>query len=83
LTSEDPLACKKVTEFFDKRFDLNIDFAGIDDEIAKQNMEIARVRSQFPELNGYISKLESNLGLTVDESEKLVKELEEWLRRGH
>jgi proteasome assembly chaperone (PAC2) family protein len=83
LISEDPLACKKVTEFFDKRFDLNIDFDGIDDEIAKQNMEIARLRSQVPELDSYISKLESNLGLTVDESEKLVKELEEWLRGGH
>jgi proteasome assembly chaperone (PAC2) family protein len=83
LTSEDPLACKKVAEFFDRRFDLNIDFAGMDDEIAKQNLEIARVRNQVPELDSYISKLESNLGLTVDESEKLVKELEEWLRRGH
>jgi proteasome assembly chaperone (PAC2) family protein len=83
LASEDPLACKKVTEFFDRRFDLNIDFVGIDDEIAKQNMEIARIRNQVPELDSYISKLESNLGLTVDESEKLVKGLEEWLRRGH
>ena len=83
LTSEDPLACKKVTEFFDKRFDLNIDFAGIDDEISRQHMEISRLRSQVPELDSYMSKLESNLGLTVDESEKLVKELEEWLRGGH
>ena len=83
LGVEDPWACKKVTEFFDARFDLNINFAGIDDEIAKQNMEIARVRTQVPELDSYISKLESNLGLTVDESEKLVKELEEWLRGEH
>ena len=83
LTSEDPLACKKVAEFFDRRFDLNIDFSVMDDEIAKQNMEIARLRNQVPELDGYISKLESNLGLTVDESEKLVKELEEWLRGEH
>jgi proteasome assembly chaperone (PAC2) family protein len=83
LTSEDPLACKKVAEFFDRRFDLNIDFAGMDDEIAKQNVEIARMRNQVPELDSYISKLESNIGLTVDESEKLVKELEEWLRGGH
>jgi septal ring factor EnvC (AmiA/AmiB activator) len=70
-------------EFFDRRFDLNINFASIDDEIARQDREIAQVRSQVPELDSYISKLESNLGLTVDESEKLVKELEEWLRGRH
>ncbi len=76
-------SCKKVMEFFDRRFDLNINFAGMDDEITKQNRKIAQIRSQLPELDGYISKLENNLGLTVDESEKLVKELEEWLRGGH
>ena len=83
LAFGDPWACKKIMEFFDRRFDLNINFAGIDDEIAKQDREIAQVRSQISELDSYISKLESNLGLTVEESEKLVKELEEWLRRRH
>jgi proteasome assembly chaperone (PAC2) family protein len=83
LAAEDPWACKKVMEFFDRRFDLNINFASIDDEIARQDREIAQVRSQVPELDSYISKLESNLGLTVDESEKLVKQLEEWLRGRH
>jgi proteasome assembly chaperone (PAC2) family protein len=83
LAVEDPWACKKVMEFFDRRFDLNINFASIDDEIARQDREITKVRSQVPELDSYISKLESNLGLTVDESEKLVKELEEWLRGRH
>jgi proteasome assembly chaperone (PAC2) family protein len=83
LAVEDPRACKKATEFFDRRFDLNIDFAGMDDEITKQDTEIAQARSQLPEFDSYISKLENNLGLTVDESEKLVKELEEWLRGGH
>ncbi len=83
LAAEDPWACKKVMEFFDRRFDLNINFASIDDEIARQDREIAQVRNQVPELDSYISKLENNLGLTVDESEKLVKELEEWLRGGY
>jgi len=83
LAVEAPGSCKKVMEFFDRRFDLNINFAGMDDEITKQNRKIAQIRSQLPELEGYISKLENNLGLTVDESEKLVKELEEWLRGGH
>jgi proteasome assembly chaperone (PAC2) family protein len=83
LAVEDPAACKKVTEFFDARFDLNINFASIDDEVTKLNVEIARVRTQIPELDSYIGRLESNLGLTVDESEKLVKGLEEWLMGEH
>jgi proteasome assembly chaperone (PAC2) family protein len=83
LAVEDPGACKKVTEFFDRRFELNINFAGMHDEITRRDRKIAQIRSQLPELDGYINKLENNLGLTVDESEKLVKEMEEWLRGGH
>lgn len=83
LAVEDPGACKKVTEFFDRRFELNINFADIHDEITRQDRKIAQIRSQLPELDGYINKLENDLGLTVDESEKLVKEMEEWLRGGH
>ncbi len=83
LAVEDPQACKRVVEFFNSRLDLNIDFADIDVEVAKRNKEIAQVRSKSPELDGYISKLEGNLSLTVDESGKLVREIEEWLRRRH
>ena len=80
MTVEDPQACKKVLEFFNKHLELNIDFADIDNEVAEQNKKIAQARSQFPELDGYISKLETNLGLTADEGEKLVKEIDELLR---
>jgi proteasome assembly chaperone (PAC2) family protein len=83
LAVEDPGACKKVTEFFDRRFELNINFADMHDEITRQDRKIAQIRSQLPELDGYINKLENDLGLTVDESEKLVKEMEEWLRGGY
>ncbi len=83
MTVEDPQACKKVLEFFNRHLELNIDFADIDNEVAEQNKKIAQARSQFPELDGYISKLESNLGLTADEGEKLVKEMDELLRSSH
>ncbi len=62
---------------------MNINFADMNDEITRQDRKIAQIRSQLPELDGYIIKLENELGLTVDESEKLVKEMEEWLRGGH
>ncbi len=81
VPTTDPQAWKKVIEFFDRRFGLDIDFADIDEEVARQNKRIAQLRNQFPELDGYITRLESNLSLTVDESEKLVKGMEEFLAR--
>ena len=83
MTVEDPQACKKVLEFFNRHLELNINFADIDNEVAGQNNKIAQARSQFPDLDGYITKLESNLGLTADEGEKLVKEIDELLRSSH
>jgi len=83
MTVEDPQACKKVLEFFNIHLELNISFADIDDEVAEQNQKIALARGRFPDLDGYISKLESNLGLTADEGEKLVKEIHELLRSSH
>jgi proteasome assembly chaperone (PAC2) family protein len=80
VSIEDPRAWKKVAEFFDRRFRLGIDFTDMDEEVVMQNNKIAQLRSQFPELDGYINRLESNLSLTVDESEKLVKGMEKFLR---
>jgi proteasome assembly chaperone (PAC2) family protein len=83
MTVEDPQACKKVLEFFNRHLELNISYTDIDNEVAEQNQKIALARDRFPDLDGYISKLESNLGLTADEGEKLVKEIDELLRGNH
>ena len=76
---EDPQACRKTLDFLDKRLGLGIDFRDIDEEVARQNKKIAQVRKQFPELDDYIRKLESNLSLTEKENEKLIKGIEEFL----
>ena len=81
VAAEDPRAWRKAAEFFDRRFGLSIDFRDLDEEVARQNEKIAQLRSRLPELDEYISRLESNLSLTADENEKLVKEIEEFLRR--
>ncbi|UCH50919.1 MAG: PAC2 family protein [Chloroflexota bacterium] len=81
LLAADLQACKKLAEFFNAHLELSIDLSDIDEEVARQNKEIAQVRSKYPDLDGYISKLEGNLSLTVDESQKLVREMEEWLRK--
>ena len=77
---DDPRAQKRVLEFFDHRFDLQVDFGDLDEEIRKQNEKIARMRTNFPEIDKYISKLESNIRLSEGENEELVKQVEESLR---
>lgn len=81
LSVGDQQACKRVIKFLDSRLELNVDFADINEAAARQNKEIARVRSQLPEIDDYINKLEGNLGLTVEESEKLAREVDEWLSK--
>ncbi len=83
MTVEDPQACKKVIELLDEHLKLGINFKDVDSDILELNQKIEQVREQSPELDGYISKLESNLGLTAEEGEKLVKDMDELLRGSH
>ena len=78
---DDSKAQKKVLEFLDKRFGLGIDFSDINEEVVKQNEKIAQLRSISPEVDNYIQKLESNLTLNEEESEKIVRGVAEFLRR--
>jgi len=80
VATEDHTARRKVLEFFDKRFGLALDFQEIDERIANQNERLAQVRLRFPEIDNYIGRLESSLGLSEEESEKLVKEIEKLLK---
>ena len=79
VATEDPRAWKTVLEFFDKRFDLKIDFTDLDQAIRDQDKKLAQARLRFPDIDDYIRKLESNIGLSEEENEKLVKEIEEFL----
>jgi len=77
VAMEDAKAQKIVLEFFDRRFNLGIDFKDLDEEIRRQNEKIAQVRIRSSEIDGYINKLENNQDLSEEESEKLIKEIEE------
>ena len=79
--AEDPGASWKTIEFLDRRLGLGIDFKDLDEEMARQNERIAQLRITLPEIDTYISRLESNLSLTQEESEKLAREVEEFLRK--
>jgi predicted ATP-grasp superfamily ATP-dependent carboligase len=81
VSTDDPWAWRKTVEFLDTRLDLGIEFGDLDGEVATQDEKITQARNRFPELNEYIGKLEDNLGLTVEESEKLTREIEELLKK--
>ena len=77
---DDPKAQRSVLEFFNQRFDLGIDFHDLDEEIKRQNHIIAEVRSNFPDIDESIKKLEGNIMLSEEESVKLVKQIEDSLK---
>jgi len=79
---EDAQAHKKVLGFLDERLGLRIDFRDLDQEIRKQNEQLARARSRFPQIDDYISRLETNLMLSKEENGELVKKIEDFLKEG-
>ena len=81
VAAEDPEASKKTMEFLDRRLNLGLDFSDLDEEVARQNERIAQLRVIIPEIDAYIGRLESNLSITQEESEKLVREVQEFLRK--
>jgi predicted ATP-grasp superfamily ATP-dependent carboligase len=79
---EDAQAQKKVLSFLNERLNLKIDFCDLDQEIRKQNEQLARARSRFPQIDDYINRLESNLMLSEEENGELVKRIEDFLKEG-
>lgn len=79
LATGDFRACRKIIDFLNGRFDLRIDFAKLEEEIARQNKKITQITSRFPELGDFIHRLESNLSLTEEESNRLIEVMAEYL----
>lgn len=76
----DMQAWRETLGFFNQKYECGFDFADLDKEIANTNMRLAKARQDYPELNSYLSRLEANQGLTIAENERLVKEIEEFLK---
>jgi hypothetical protein len=65
-----------------ERLGLRIDFSDLDQEIRRQNEQLALARSHFPQIDDYINRLESNLMLSQEENGELIKKIEEFLGEG-
>jgi proteasome assembly chaperone (PAC2) family protein len=77
---EDALAQRKVLGFLNERLDLRIDFGDLDQEVRQQNEKLAEARSRFPQMDDYISRLETNLMLSEEENGELIRKIDEFLR---
>ena len=79
--AEDPQAQLKIIEFLDMRLNLGMDLKKLDEEAVGQDERMARLRSRSSEIDSYIRKLENGFGLTQEESEELVREVDVFLRK--
>jgi len=80
VTLDDPRAQKKVLEFLNHRLELQLDFEELDEEIRRQDENIARMRDSDPDIDNSIGKLEGNITLSERESQELVRKVEDFLR---
>jgi predicted ATP-grasp superfamily ATP-dependent carboligase len=78
-SADDAQSWKLIARFLDRRFDLGIGFEDLDDLVMSENVRLGQLRARSPEIDGYITRLESNLALSEEESEKLVREVQESL----
>jgi len=76
VSSDDPRARRRVLSFFDERFNLGLDYAQLDAEVADQDARIASIRASSPEADQALKKLESGDTLSQEESQRLAAEIE-------
>ena len=78
---EDFQAVKVTLSFLDKRFNLDLDFAELDEEIKNQNTKIEKLREEDSEIDKYIGMLENELPLSEAEQLELTMKVTELLEK--
>jgi proteasome assembly chaperone (PAC2) family protein len=76
---EDFQAIKLTLTFLDKKFNLGLDLAELDEKYRDQNIKIDRLREEDPEIDKYIGILESELSLSEAEQVELTMKVTEIL----
>lgn len=78
---EDFQAIKLTLSFLDKKFNLKLDFAELDEEIKNQNAKIEMLREEDSDIDKYIGMLEGELALSEDEQVELTMKVTELLEQ--
>ena len=79
--TEDLKAAKVTLSFFNRRFDLGLDWTELDSQIKAQSEKIALLRREDPEIDKYIRTLEVGLSLNEEEQFKLAQGVIEFLEK--
>lgn len=83
LALDDPKSQSRTLELFNQRLNLGIDFSDLNQQITIQNEKIDRLRTNIPEIDESISRLEGNLGLSAEANQQLVDEIRKLLGKQH
>ncbi|MCS7163594.1 MAG: PAC2 family protein [Thermodesulfovibrio sp.] len=70
---EDVRAQKRILQFLDQRFNLEINFEEIDEKIKKQDLELRHLRSQNPEIDSIFELMEKGHPINPIDQEKLIR----------
>lgn len=70
---DDFRAQKRILQFLNQRFELNLTFEEMDQKIKKQDSELWQLRNQNPEIDKIFELMEKGHPLNPDEQEKLMK----------
>jgi proteasome assembly chaperone (PAC2) family protein len=81
VSLDDPKAQKSVLEFFNQRFTLGINLKDLDLKIEEQNKKIEQTRIYNSEIDDCIKKVEGEISLSEEENLKLIKFIEENLKK--
>ncbi len=79
VSSDDPRARRRVLSFFDERFNLGLDYSGLDREVSEQDARIEKIRAESPEADQALKKLAAGETLAQEESQRLATEIERTL----
>lgn len=71
----DPMAAKRILEFLNMRFSMELDLHPIDVAIERVNADIQNLRAQNTDISRYIELLERGIALSEDEGENLSKQV--------
>jgi predicted ATP-grasp superfamily ATP-dependent carboligase len=83
VSTEDPRASKRIVSFFNSKFNLGVDFALFDSDIAAQNSKIGDLYARSPDIANLVQKLESGQSLESEDSDKLVREMTDQLKNNY
>jgi predicted ATP-grasp superfamily ATP-dependent carboligase len=79
ISNEDPRGCVKIVDFFNKRLELGVELTELNKEVTEQDKRINKMKQEYPETVDYINRLESNLGLSEEQSDKLIEIINKYL----